>query len=76
MGLWAAGEMGISGDAAVSYAKEVVVADLAETGDEDVIRKILADFSAKGVTRSDHLIRTKLEELMAVAADQVLNETK
>jgi hypothetical protein len=76
LGLWAAGEMGLSGEAAASYAKEVVVADLAETGDEDVIRKILADFGAKGVTRSDYSIRTKMEELLAVAGAQVMTETK
>lgn len=76
LGLWAAGEMGLSGDAAAAYAKEIVVADMAETGDEDVIRKILADFSAKGVTRSDHLVRTKLEELLAVAGEQLMSEKK
>ena len=76
LGLWAAGEMGLTGEAAANYAKEVVVADLAETGDEDVIRKILADFSAKGVTRSDHLIRSKMQELLAVAGEQVMTETK
>lgn len=76
LGLWAAGEMGLTGEAAASYAKEIVVADLAETGDEDVVRKILADFSAKGVTRSDHLIRSKMQELLAVAGEQVMTETK
>ena len=76
LGLWAAGEMGLSGDTASSYAKDVVVADMAETGDEDVIRKILADFTAKGVTRSDHSIRTKMEELLVVAGEQVMSEKK
>ena len=40
LGLWAAGEMGIAGDAAQAYAREVVKADLAEPGEEDVFRKI------------------------------------
>ena len=52
------------------------MADMAETGDEDVFRKILADFSAKGVARSDHLIRTKMDELLAVAGEQVMTEKK
>jgi hypothetical protein len=30
---------------------------------------------AKGIARSDHAIRTKMEELLATATDQVLHET-
>ena len=54
LGLWAAGKLGLSGADAEAYAKEVVVADLEEAGDDDVFRKIRKDFDAKGVTDSDH----------------------
>ena len=76
LGLWAAGQMGISGDAAAAYAREVVKADLAEPGDEDVFRKIRADFDAKGVGQSDHQIRRKIDELMGEAVGQIENESK
>lgn len=76
VGLWAAGEMGLSGDAAEAYAKSVVEADMAEAGDKDVFRKIRADFDAKSIARSDHLIRIKLAELLEEAKQQVMHEVK
>lgn len=76
LGLWAAGEMGLSGDEALAYAKAVVEADLVQAGDEDVFRKIRADFDAKGIARTDHLIRTKMAELLVTAKEQVMTETK
>jgi hypothetical protein len=75
LGLWAAEQMGLNGDAGADYAKTVVQADFLEPGHEDVVRKIQKDFEAKGVARSDHAIRLKMEELLAVAADQIQRET-
>jgi hypothetical protein len=75
LGLWAAEQMGISGDEASEYARAVVRADFEEPGEEDVFRKIHKDFGAKGVARSDHAIRVKMEELLVTATDQVLHET-
>ena len=72
--LWAAEKMGKSGAEADAYAKEVVLADLEEAGDEDVFRKIRADFDAAGVDQSDHQIRRHMEEIMAEAVRQVRDE--
>lgn len=59
LGAWAAERLGIEGEAADAYAKDVVSADLEEAGDEDVIRKILGDFEARGVALGrDELIET------------------
>ena len=74
LGLWAAELMGISGDEADAYAKEVIKSDFEEAGDEDVFRKVRGDFDAKGVDQSDHQLRRKMDELMAVAADQIQNQ--
>lgn len=74
LGLWAAEKLGKTGDEADSYAKEVVVADLEEAGHEDVFRKIRRDFDAAGIDQSDHQIRRTMEELLAVAAEQVAKE--
>jgi hypothetical protein len=76
VGLWAAELLGITGDDALAYAREVIKADLAEPGDEDVVRKIRADFDAKGVDQSDHQIRRKLADLMGEAVAQIETEGK
>ncbi len=75
LGLWAAEQMGISGEEAAEYAKAVVRADFEEPGEEDVVRKVRKDFEAKSIARSDHAIRVRMEELLATATDQILNET-
>lgn len=74
VGLWAAGLMGKSGPEADAYAKSVVAADLAEKGDEDVIRKLKADLAAAGVDQSDHQIRRHLDEFMTEAKRQIQTE--
>lgn len=74
LGLWAAEQMGLSGDDAAKYAAEVVAADFAEAGDEDVFRKVSGDLQAKGVSVADQAIRQKMEELVHVAREQILNE--
>jgi hypothetical protein len=71
LGLWAAEKLGLTGDAAAAYAKEVVMADFEEAGDHDVFRKIRADLDAKGVVQSDHQIRRTMDELMETAIAQI-----
>jgi len=74
LGLWAAGEMGLTGDAAAQYAIEVVKSDFQEAGDEDVYRKVRADLDAKQVDVSEHRLRKEMEDLMAVAKHQIASE--
>jgi hypothetical protein len=71
LGMWAAEKLGISGDAATAYAKEVVAADFEEAGDTDVVRKVLGDLTAKGVAVTEPQLRVKMDELMAMAVAQV-----
>ena len=71
LGLWAAEKLGLTGDAATAYAKEVVAADFEEAGDGDVLRKVLGDLTAKGVAVTEPELRTKMDELMATAVMQV-----
>lgn len=71
LGLWAAEKLGLSGAEAESYAKEVVASDFEEAGDDDVLRKVVADFKAKNVNQSEHQVRRTMDELMATAIDQV-----
>lgn len=74
LGHWAAELLGKTGDEIAEYAKEVVRADFDEPGDEDVFRKIRADFDAGGVSQSDEAVRAKMIELMSVAVAQVETE--
>ena len=74
LGLWAADLMGITGDAANDYAKEVIKSDFEEAGDEDVFRKVRADFDAKNIDQSDHQLRRTMDEMMAKAIEQLENK--
>jgi len=75
LGLWAAEKMGKSGDAAADYAKDVVTADFEEVGHDDVVRKVVNDFSAAGVDVSEHIVRSEMDKLLAVAREQIKNES-
>jgi hypothetical protein len=71
LGLWAAEKLGKTGADAENYAAELIAADLEEVGDEDVFRKIRADFDKAGVQQSDHPIRRKMEELLQAAVEEI-----
>lgn len=73
LGAWAAEKMGKSGDAAEAYAKEVVMADFEEAGEEDVFRKVRGDLDKAGVTVSDHQIRHAMADLLDAAVKQITN---
>ena len=74
VGLWAAELMGLEGEAAQDYAKDLIMADLDEPGDEDVVRKLQADFAAKNVDVDVAKIRAVMEEQAAIARQQITNE--
>jgi hypothetical protein len=71
LGLWAADKLGITGDAANAYAKDVVMADFEEAGDNDVFKKVRTDFDAKGITESDQEIRRAMVDLMEKAISEI-----
>src|SRR3546814_17135718 len=73
LGLWVAQELlGLEGDAAETYAKEVVASDFEQPGHDDVVRKIMADLEAKGVDFSEHRLRHRMEQIMVAAHHQNL----
>jgi hypothetical protein len=63
MGLWAANRLGLSGAEAEDYAWSVHFADLACPGSDDVVAKIAADLSARGIAVKERLIREQLREM-------------
>lgn len=74
LGLWAAEEMSITGDAADAYAKEVVISDFDRPGDEDVLEKVHQDFVDKGLDISTQRVRKEMDRLMDEARKQVREE--
>ena len=75
LGLWAADRMGLSGDHAGDYAKEVVMAEFAKPGDEDVLDKVLKDLTAKGLHTTSVEIRKEMDQLTEAASTQILKGT-
>lgn len=71
VGLWAAEQLGLSGQGADDYAKSVVIADLEEAGVEDLFRKIRGDFDMQAIALTDHQIRAKMDECLAEARSQI-----
>ena len=71
-GLWAAEKLGLEGANANTYAMEVVEANLDEPGFNDVFRKVRADFDAKGLDISDHMIDVEIHKALEEAKRQVL----
>ena len=71
IGLWAAQKLGLSGDEAEAYAKSIVKADFQEPGDADVLRKLRADLSAKGIDISDDDLHRVLIDKLAEAVGQI-----
>jgi hypothetical protein len=71
LGLWTAEQLGLSGDAAAAYAREVVAADFEEAGDADVVRKVTTDLAAKGIAITEPQLRLKMDTFYAEAVLQV-----
>ena len=75
LGLWAAKLLGIDGAEAEAYAKAVVASDFDKPGDADVLAKVMGDFQAKSIDMSEHRLRKQMDELLAMAKQQIMTET-
>lgn len=64
LGLWAAGLLGKTGQAAEDYAMEVIRADFEEAGHEDVFRKVQADLAGLA---DEPAIRAQMAQLLVQA---------
>ena len=74
-GLWVAQTyLGLSGDEAAAYAKDVVMADFELPGDDDMLGKVKADLEQAGKPVSDHQLEKQLKEFEAAARQQVMAE--
>ncbi|MGE5506310.1 MAG: DUF1476 domain-containing protein [Actinomycetota bacterium] len=73
LGLWAAEQMGLAGDAAKAYALAVVDAEFAEP-DHDACHKVIRDLAAAGVEVDEDTVRKHLALAHEQARDQILGE--
>ena len=71
LGLWAAERLGLSGEAAEHYARDVLAADLEKPGVDDVIAKIAGDFAKHGIGLDEARIRAELHRCAAEAKKQL-----
>jgi hypothetical protein len=71
---WAADRMGLPESELESYAKAVVQADIKETGDDDVFRKVFGDLVMAGVAAQEDEVRSALTAKQAEARRMLMNE--
>src|SRR5438477_11712008 len=73
LGLWAAEKMGLTGDAADRYAREVVDAEF-QGGDKNVVRKVTADLATKSPGTTEAQVKFQLDHLEEQAKQQIMQE--
>ncbi len=64
IGLWAARKMGLAAAEAESYAKALVRTDVEKVGREDVVAKIVADLSERGIAVSAADVHREMDRLL------------
>lgn len=76
LGQWAAGLMGKTGDEVAAYAKAVVIANMAASGEEVVFAKVFGDLQAAKAGVDEPTLRAKMDALRAEAKAQIMTEVK
>ena len=71
LGLWAAAQKGLTGQASEDFVDAVIASDFQEAGDEDVFRKLRSELDA---SVPEAVIRDKMRECLKMAVDQVVKE--
>lgn len=75
LGEWAAGLLGLEGEAADEHAKAVVMSDFEAPGDDDVVAKVLKDFADAGVSIDEAELRKKMAEFEPLAQQQIFDQS-
>ena len=71
LALWAAEHMGLKGAAAETYARAIGEGEVRHHGDEDLIKHIVRDAAAKGVSLDAARVRAELAHCAADARKQL-----
>jgi hypothetical protein len=73
-GLKVARELGLEGNAASDYARDIVIVDMSEAGDDVILRKVAADLEAKSLAVDMEGLKRDLVKFQAEAKQQVMQE--
>jgi hypothetical protein len=71
---WLGDKFGMSDEEAKAYGGTLIAADLKESGDDDVVQKVLADASERGVTVDEDELRAKSEALLGEAKAELMKD--
>jgi hypothetical protein len=69
LGNWAAGRLGLTGEAAAAYATALVTTNLGNQTMDETLRKVAGDLAEKGVTQDE--VAQKLQEYLHQAVQQI-----
>jgi hypothetical protein len=69
LGNWAAAQLGLTGNAATTYANELVTANLESQSADDTIHKVSKDLASTGITAEQ--IAQKMGEFLHIALAQI-----
>lgn len=69
LGAWAADRLGLTGEAAAAYAKNLVTSELDTFGSDDTLHRVGQDLAQKGVSREE--VEQKMTEFLVVAVAQI-----
>jgi hypothetical protein len=72
LGLWAAEQMGLAGEEADAYAKEIVELLFGQAGDYGMLQKISADLAAKGRSVGEEELRSQIDRCLTQAKAQLI----
>ncbi len=67
-------QLGLTGDAALDYAKAVVMADFSQVGDDPVLRKVEDDLRKRGGEVDVVGLERELAKMKEEAEEQVMTE--
>jgi len=71
---WLGDKFGMSDEEAAAYGGTLIAADLKEAGDDDVVQKVLADASERGITIDEAELREKSEALLGEAKAELMKD--
>ena len=69
LGVWAGSMLGKNEEEKKNYIQEIIKSDLEEAGQEDVFRKIKADFQAASISLEEKEIRNQMEKALLRAKE-------
>jgi hypothetical protein len=69
LGDWAAAELGLAGEAAAVYAKDLVTADIENQTIDATLQRVSKDLAKKGITQQQ--VAKRMNEFLQMALEQI-----